>query len=263
MLGSCSQISPYFVLALSFTPVLCLWGIYFLRKKIQAKWLRIGALTLVSPILLFLLLLLNNTVCPTTLEDASMSGEAALTFLMLVGFVFSYAVSVIAILIVRESRVEKIKAGILRNKMKIASIVCILIFSIPIFIAGRHLINWIKPSARLERAAITAEENGDCAQAIEIHKQIIQEHQEYAPMAYAHWARILVSCPDKGQRNPTEAKRLIELAAEAGSIDGEFLDIAACVFAAAGDFERALKVAKENNFTNRSKSFSKGKTCFE
>lgn len=259
----CSQVSQYFVLALSLSPLASLGVIYFFRSKIQSIWKRLGVLTLLSPILMLVLLFGNGAVCVEANREWGTSGSSSVMFLMLAGFVLIFILSVVGLVVFHQKKAEDINAWFSRNGKRLVTSMAVVVATVSLLVAGIYLVKWAKPSARLQRAALKAEEAGNCFEAVETYKQLVQQKNDQVATAYARWARVLISCPDKSVRNPKEAKVLVETAADAGSVDNEILDIASCVFAAGGDFPRALKVANENTFTDRIKLFTNKKVCFE
>jgi lipoprotein NlpI len=86
---------------------------------------------------------------------------------------------------------------------------------------------------------------GDFSAAIAQFRQAVQLSPNWVT-AVAGLASLLAVAPDPALRNPTEAIRLSEHAAElTGRRDANALDVVAVAYAAAGQFDRAVAISQE------------------
>lgn len=196
---------------------------------------------------------LVGQLCPLDFEEIGLAEKMGALF-EVIGFVFTFTLCLVWIFASRFLGKKKLKTVGL-GLLGLGVLTIIVAF-------GNTFAGWMEPHKRTLRAAVAAEKGGECAKAIDLYKSLLIDGNEHVAETYAYWARVLISCPDQDKRNPNEAKSLIEKAAIAGPFDAEIADIAACVFAANKDFERAINVANDNKLEQRLNLFADQKKCF-
>lgn len=244
-------------------PFLSAGVIYLLRHKLVANWSRGLVLTLLTPILFTLLLLLagfiQSSSSPLTQEDLDTFNPGPFMIVLATGF--AYLATLLSVFLVREKHVNFLKKSFQQYKTQLSFASIALIAIITAWSLFSVVTQEINPQNRLKKSAARSLANGECEQATLKYIEAIEKFENKA-QSYAQWAKAYIICPDKNFRNSQEAIELIQKATEFGDFDIELARIAVCAFSANGNYERASKIARDNGIPETSSLPELQKNCF-
>ncbi|WP_413561076.1 hypothetical protein [Bdellovibrio sp. HCB209] len=246
-------------------PLFALGVIYLLRNKLSAIWSRCLTLTALTPVFIVAAVLLvglfRSSSGELPDEDADSLGLGIQYFLILLTSGFVYLLSLITLLIGRQQHFEFIRHHYQQNKTHLAKVGLAVVVLATMWSLGTVITKEADPQYRLQKSAAQDMAKGHCAKATEKYQQEIELFEGKA-RSYGQWAKAFITCSDKSFRDSAQAIELVQKATEFGDFDNELAKIAVCAFSANGNFDRASRIAQDNNLEPASTLPELQKNCY-